>query len=599
MKNVYLIICLTLLCRVSFSQCEGCVIDPTCTASPAAPALCPEILPNALQGEPYEIDLTFFMPNQFTDGGTGATVTLSQITITSVSGLPNGISWTTNEADNIYDITSDPATQRGCVKMCGTPQAIGSYTISVNVIASVTAPISTDVPQSFTLPLLVVPGGGGNSGFSFSPSSGCDSIAVGFEALISSETQPVTYLWDFGNGNMSTEPLPETQLYLLPDTYYVNLQTDLLEYVLTNVNFNATGSNWCGDIEEPSIPFIGTCTGSPDIYFIYTVGSATQQSSTVDNSTSFSVSNLEYVINQPSFSLAFFDEDLITADDNLGSTVIQVNDIGTFNFNTNQGFGSYTISTRVSLSFNNEDTVIVFPSPQTPEIMLTDSLVCEGDSITLTTGFADFYQWNSSGGVAIFGANDSTYTIYDTGVFSVEVRNSQGCIAFSDSVSTVVASLPDAPSIFFNPISEQLICNPGSNFTWSWYVNGNEIPGTENQGSLSPETIGDYTVTVENASGCSVESAAYAWTNVGIAELIGNFKLYPNPSQGGFIYLEGIQEGIQVVLTDLSGRSVYNQALPSGWRKEFNPGYLEPGVYIVNILKGETAFSIRLVITQR
>ena len=272
MRKLYLLLTFFSFTFSAYSQCEGCQINPACTASPAAPALCPEVLPDAIQGEYYEIDLTFFMPNQFDDPGAGVTVTLSQISITSVSGLPAGINWTASETDNTYDITSDPASQRGCVRMCGIPNAIGSYTISVNVIASVTAPISTDVPQSFTLPLLVVPGGGGNSGFAFGPSSGCDSIAVGFEALITSQTQPVTYSWDFGNGSTSNLALPDTQLYLLPDTYFVSLQTDLLEFVLTDVSFNATGSNWCGDIEEPSIPFIGTCTGNPDIYFIYTVG---------------------------------------------------------------------------------------------------------------------------------------------------------------------------------------------------------------------------------------------------------------------------------------------------------------------------------------
>lgn len=599
MRKLYLLLTFFSFTFSAYSQCEGCQINPACTASPAAPALCPEVLPDAIQGEYYEIDLTFFMPNQFDDPGAGVTVTLSQISITSVSGLPAGINWTASETDNTYDITSDPASQRGCVRMCGIPNAIGSYTISVNVIASVTAPISTDVPQSFTLPLLVVPGGGGNSGFAFGPSSGCDSIAVGFEALITSQTQPVTYSWDFGNGSTSNLALPDTQLYLLPDTYFVSLQTDLLEFVLTDVSFNATGSNWCGDIEEPSIPFIGTCTGNPDIYFIYTVGSSNQQSGTVDNTTNFSASGLEYVINQPSFSLAFFDEDVVTADDNLGSTVIQVNDVGTFNFNTSQGFGSYTIGTRVSLSFNNEDTVIVYASPEPPIIELSDSLVCEGDSIVLSTSFADFYQWNSSGGEAIFGANDSSYTVYNSGVFSVEVRSEAGCISTSDSVAVQVAFLPDAPSVFFNPITENLICNPGSNFTWKWYVNGEELSEYENQSSFTPEIVGDYVVILENEFGCVSESEPFAWTNVGIAEIGKSFKLFPNPSHGGSLYLEGFTEQVQMLIHDAAGRVVFNQGLSAGYRKEFNPGYLQPGVYIVNIITSDKAISTRLVITQK
>lgn len=577
------------------AQCEGCIINPDCTADPAAPSLCPSELPNAIQGEDYEIDLTFFMPNQFDDEGSGATVTLSQITIISVSGLPNGISWTTNEADNIYDITSDPATQRGCVRMCGVPEAIGSYTISVNIIASVTSPISTEVAQSFTLPLLVIPGGGGNSGFAFSPSSGCDSLNVSFEALISSETQPVTYLWDFGNGNTSTEALPPAQEYLLPDTYYVNLQTDLLEFVLTEVAFNATGSNWCGDIEEPSIPIIGTCTGNPDIYFIYTVGSSTQESGTVDNTTNFSATGLEYVINQPSFSLAFFDEDLITADDNLGSTVIQVTEPGTFNFNTSEGFGTYTIGTRVSLSFENQDTVIVFAPPGIPELTVSDSLVCSGDSITISSQGDFSFQWLSMG-VPILSANDSSLVIYNSDVISLEVRNEQGCLAVSDSIQLSVANTPDGVNIFYNPITETLIYNPGTELDWVWLLDGNEIINSENITNLSPTQPGDYSVQAVNEFGCGATSESYFWTNVGIENISGGFKLYPNPSQGRSVFIEGILESGKAIVSDLSGKTVLEQELNPGFRKELNIERLAYGVYSLTILTSDKALSKRLII---
>jgi hypothetical protein len=480
--------------------------------------------------------------------------------------------------------------------MCGVPENIGSYTISVNIIASVSAPISTEVPQSFTLPLLVVPGGGGNSGFSFGPSSGCDSIAVGFEALITSTTQPVTYNWDFGNGNTSSVAVPDTQLYLLPDTYVVSLQTNLLEFVLTDVNFTATGSNWCGDIEEPSIPFVGTCTGSPDIYFIYTIGSSSQQSTSGDNTTNFSLSGLEYVINQPSFSLAFFDEDVITADDNLGSTVIQVNEVGTFNFNTNEGFGTYTVGTRVSLTFDNQDTIIVFDSPETPVITASADAVCAGDSITLSTVQNDFYQWYVSG-QQVFGANDSFLVVYDNASAYVEVRNQQGCSSVSDSVSVEVLALPDAPAIFFNPINNQLICNPGPGFTWNWFLNGELIEQASNIPQIDPVGNGVYTVQLFNADGCSALSADFPYSDVGIDNPIQLLRFYPNPYTSGSLFLEGIPEAFTLKILDLQGREVFSTWLPAGLIKEVQPKQLIPGIYLVQIENERGRSSSRLVVT--
>ncbi|MEZ5174542.1 MAG: T9SS type A sorting domain-containing protein [Bacteroidia bacterium] len=597
MLRILLVLSIWVFAVSANAQCDGCVVNPLCTASPAAPALCPDVLPQAIQGEYYDVDLTFFMPQQFTDAGSGFDVTLAQITITSVAGMPAGLSWTASESDNIYDITSDPASQRGCVKMCGIPENIGSYTISVNVIASVSAPISTEVPQSFTLPLLVVPGGAGNSGFAFSPSSGCDSIAVDFEALITSSTQPVVYNWDFGNGNTSGEAVPETQNYTAPDTYYVSLETSLLDYVLTAVSFTATGTNWCGDVEEPNI--FG-CTGSPDIYMIFTVGSSSQTSGTIDNNNTFSQNSLSYVINEPSFSLAFFDEDVISADDNLGSAVLQISEPGTFSFNTSQGFGTYTIGTQVGLSFTNVDTVIVFASPATPEITTSTAPVCEGDSITLNTGSSEFYQWYVSG-QQVFGANDSFIVVYETTSAYVEVRNAMGCSAVSDSVIVEVLSLPDAPTVFFNPISNKLICNPGPGFTWSWYLDGELIEGADNTPQIDPVGNGNYSVVLVNEDGCSAESPEFTYSDVGFDSPSTLLRLFPNPYSDGALFLEGIPEKVQLNITDLQGRLVYSSPLAAGIRKEINPpaGALTTGIYLVTVISPEGSNSARLIVTAR
>jgi hypothetical protein len=592
----YLLVCLSVFLSVhSFAQCEGCLVNPACTASPVAPALCPEVLPQAVQGEFYDVDLTFFMPQQFQDPGSGFNVTLAQITITSVAGLPAGMSWTASESDNVYDITADPATQRGCVKMCGVPENIGSYTISVNIIASVSAPISTEVPQSFTLPLLVVPGGGGNSGFSFGPSSGCDSIAVGFEALITSNTQPVTYNWDFGNGNTSNAAVPDTQFYAQPDTYFVSLETSLLDYVLTSVTFNVTGTNWCGDVEEPNI--FG-CIGSPDVYMILTVGSSSQTTGTVDDNDVFTQNNLNYVINEPSFSINFFDEDVISADDNLGTAVLQITAPGTFNFNTSQGFGTYTIGTQVGLSFTNVDTVVVFDSPETPIVSTSANEVCEGDSITLSAGPFEFYQWYVSG-QQVFGANDSSLVVYTNTSAFVEVRNAQGCSSVSDSVQVEVLPLPDAPSIFFNPISNQLISNPGPGFTWTWFLNGEPILEADNQAQIDPVGNGNYFVEIINADGCSAVSADFPYSDVGIDNPSQLLRLYPNPYISGSLFLEGIPEALTLKILDLQGREVFSTSLPSGLVKEVSLQQLIPGIYLVQIENNRGRSSSRLIVTAR
>lgn len=590
MKHLFLLIILLIFQTQSFGQCTGCAINSACTASPLAPALCPEVLPDASLGLVYDTDLTFFIPQQFDNGG--ISVTLSQITITSVSGLPNGLGWTASEADNIYDITSDPLTQRGCVKICGTPDAIGSYTISVNVIASVSAPISTTAPQTFTLPLLVLPGSGGNSGFSFDPVSGCDSLEVNFEALITSSTQPISYLWDFGNGNTSTEIFPETQFYTLPDTYSVNLQTNFLNYVLEQVTFNVTGSNWCGDIEEPSIPFIGTCTGSPDVYFQLTIGSSTQQSATVDNTTSFSLSGLSYVINEPALGFTFFDEDVVTNDDNLGSTILQVNAPGTYNFNTSEGYGSYTIGTQVGLTFTNTDTVIVYPSPEVPIIQFSDSVICEGDSVLLSVDSTSFHQWYKDG-EQIFGANGSSITTLTQGVFQVEIRTDGGCGSFSQSLEIQVLQNPDSPTLFLNPITNNLLFNAGVEFNWIWLLDGVVIENSNNLTSIQPLVEGNYSVIVESLNGCATTSPDFPFVFVGLNKIdqFRNLIIYPQPWNNGLLYLDGIIESADFYLSDISGRVVFSTNLSANQYQQIQIPTLSSGIYFIKIQTGESSTS--------
>lgn len=569
MKHLYLLLFFLISGIAQLSaQCPGCIVDPACTVAPAAPALCPNTLPDAISGQYYEMDVTFFMPQQFNDPGSGFDVTLSSITINNISGLPPGLAATTNDADNIFPITSDPASQRGCVRICGTPTAIGTYTISVNITANVSSPISTTVSQSFTLPISVTPGTSGNSGFSFSPSEECDSLQVNFQALITSSAQPVTYTWDFGNGNTSTSALPETQFYLQPDTYTVQLETSLLDYVVNAVSFTVTGTNWCGDIEEPNI--FG-CIGSPDVYYNLTVGGATTTGPTTDNSFNYNHTTANVVISGTAFSIQFYDEDTgLSQDDDLGTAVIQIDGPGTYPFTTSNGFGNVTVNTVVSLSFTHTDTVIVHPSPEAPTISASATTVCDGDSILLTLPEAAFYQWYDETGM-INGANNDSLWVFSPGLRYAEIRNAAGCAAFSDSISTEFQDFPEPPSFFFNPVTENFVFNPGSGYNWVWLLEGDTIAGTENQSAYFPLVPGNYSVSVvTEGTSCALISNSQFFTNVSLPTITasGNLHIWPQPWREGAlnVSLPNEMHGKSVALriVDLSGRlcheASYNQA---------------------------------------
>jgi gliding motility-associated-like protein len=83
--------------------------------------------------------------------------------------------------------------------------------------------------------------------FTGSPLSGCQPLVVNFQNL--STGNPTSYLWDFGNGNTSSQQNP-TAVYLNPGTYTVKL-------TVTNANGNNTlvRSQYITVYEPPTVNF--------------------------------------------------------------------------------------------------------------------------------------------------------------------------------------------------------------------------------------------------------------------------------------------------------------------------------------------------------
>ena len=176
------------------AQCDGCIPDLSCTASPAYPTLCPDAAPDAVVGAYYEEDFTFWMPASFDDPGSGFNVSLLQLTVTGVSGLPFGLDFTTNSPAGV---SYPQDNEDGCARICGTPFGAGTFVVTIDVIAQVSASgITLDVPTSFQVSLTVLPGAGGNASFNYAPTTGCGSVTASFSALIDGSPSPTTYAWD-------------------------------------------------------------------------------------------------------------------------------------------------------------------------------------------------------------------------------------------------------------------------------------------------------------------------------------------------------------------------------------------------------------------
>ncbi len=499
------------------AQCSTCSIDFSCGAVPAYPTLCPLQPPDAIAGQAYESDITFWMPTNFDDPGTGMNVDFLQMTITGVTGLPFGMHLTANDPLGIY---YPPQNQFGCARLCGTPIGSGTYTVAINIIAQVQASgFILNVPQSFGITLVVQPGTGGNTSFSFTPTSGCGSAEVQFTALLDGGTSPTTYAWAFGNGGTSDLANPVTN-YAAPGTYPVSLTTTIGGFVLTDVVLGGVSDNWCGDVEEPSL--FGACTGAPDLYFVLTDGGGNSfTSSSGSNSTSQTWNNVDRLLAAPPYSIQFFDEDVVSQDDDLGTFNIPSGSNGNVPFALGNGtYGSLNIALQPQQIFTDSDTVRVFPAPQlTTSYDTATAMICATDTMELV------YTWFNNGDT-IHGVNGPCVQADSTGAWWGVATNSFGCTTSSDTIVV-------CPPVGIEANGSVLLVQ-GEYASYAWSLNGTPIPGA-NAPFLIAATGGQYSVTVTTALGC-VLSDDYDLIITGTTELadVGTLRIYPNPNGGRF-----------------------------------------------------------------
>jgi len=496
------------------AQCPGCIIDQTCGVgiNPVEPALCPATLPNGTQGVYYDENATFYMPRDFVDSGSGQSVTLNSVTVTSVTGMPQGLSYQCDQPGCAYTITNDPQTERGCVKMCGIPAAPGNYNIVIQVVANVSTPIGViNQPTSFTIPLTVDPAPGGNCCFSFNPPSACGALDVNYAALLDfGPLQPTTYSWDFDNGNTSTDATPAVQSYTNPGEYYPELVTTVYNYVLTDVNVTASGSGWCGDIEEISL--FGVCQGAPDLFFNYANNGETYTSSEVGNNLNASWSGLDIELNTLVFSMTFWDSDGTSQNDNLGALAFSVTDVGTFNFSNSEVFGTYTIGTVIDQEITTMDTVTVFPVPAQPTLTFSPSQqMCAGDSILISGPAGPYqYQWLNSGS---FISDSIAVWVNSTAYYSLMIIDTTFyCGIESDSSLVEMFTYPLPPVVGYNAATNNLeVANNPNGYNVEWYIDGVLVQGETGDTLPSPGTAGPYSAVYVNGGLCASSTSTEYW----------------------------------------------------------------------------------------
>ncbi|RYY49574.1 MAG: hypothetical protein EOO06_06640 [Chitinophagaceae bacterium] len=201
---------------------------------------------------------------------------------------------------------------------------------------------------------------------------------------------------------------------------------------------------------------------------------------------------------------------------------ITVSAPGNYSAVINQGNGCISTSNVITVSVNPIPTIAVTANGPLS--------FCQGGSVQLTSTAGSGYAWSN-------GANTQSITVTSGGSYTVTTANASGCTATSAATVVTVNPLPTV-SLAATPytrlypgLTTTLTATATNAAGYEWFKNGALLPGVTGPTlSVNVDNLGDYSVRVTAAGGCSNSSAVLTIADSAVARLF----IYPNPNNGQF-----------------------------------------------------------------
>ncbi len=536
-----------------------CVIDYTYYPLTANYGLHPDTLPDGYVGQFYDEDMTFYLPLDTTDPGSGAYVIFEDFHITSIS-LPLGLTWECNNFSNNchYDPNVD---QYGCVKVSGSPLVAGSYDVQVDLVAIHDYSWAVGPENiSFTLPLTILPdtSTSANAGFTMSSPSGCLPVTVDFT---NNNTGMLSYFWDFGNGNTSALENPGPQIY-----------NDTGMYIVEYAAIQSAPTYFLESIEVVG----GLCTDivAGDVDLFYTIsdpGGVVQQVTSGNYITQpfplFINLSSPLLLTGQSVSIAVYDNDDIPffpSTEDCGSfSFIPIQQAGTFAANGGGLSINYTVTEVPGNTVMSADTIYVYEYPLSPDLTydtLNNIIYTSVNNLDM-----QWYYYNSP----IPGATDTFVEPTLSGLYSLLVVNQYGCVSTSLEVLVVICDTAYQPILDDNGSTAWML-DSALYSNLQWYDDNGIINGA-NQPFYPASSPGVYYIVATDTFGCSYSSNPVELghsTGVGLIAS-ESIRVGPNPISNGsslMVYFKQAQasSAVHIGITDLYGREVMPVVIYSG-----------------------------------
>jgi len=370
----------------------------------------------------------------------------------------------------------------------------------------------------------------------------------------------VSWSWDFGDGQSSTDQQPSPHGYLNSGDYLVKLKAipsnacsdsisinvSVASYPIAAITANAPLSFCKGDSVTLSVPYndkfiytwkvdgtnltnsdsssyVAKLTGNYVVEVVNSIGNCTTLSSQVN----IIAQNAPVApLITANGTLQFCQDESVT----LSATNVDGYSYqwslngGAVGDNSNQYIakdkGRYSLAVSnlngCSVNSTNSLDVDVLSKPILPILNLSGSTsFCSGGSVTLSaTSNSEYtYSWKNEFGI-ISGANSSSFTAIASGKYQLDISNAQGCTVTTPSVDVTVNTLPAKPTIAeasgitaycLGTEVELLVTNSFPSLSYQWKRSGVAIDGATQQNYKGQLVAGDYRVEAGEGN-CAIES---------------------------------------------------------------------------------------------
>jgi hypothetical protein len=232
-----------------------------------------------------------------------------------------------------------------------------------------------------------------------------------------------------------------------------------------------------------------------------------------------------------------------------------------------------------------------------PKIYASDStIICEGDSLALETGFYQSYLWSN-------GEKSRKIYAKESGEYSLQVINQQGRIACSDTLIIQVLPVPEitfqtTPSDYnqFNGTIRAQVSGGLSPYNYLWSSSGRD---TSFIAGVGP---GTHSLIVTDQNGCQRIQSVEVELVTGLSMKGERMTFFPNPIQDLLFMETGeavINEPVKLALWTFAGKFIESSEIIIKDRITLVPFQfhkLPPGFYILQFSNKNQKKSLRIII---